>query len=552
MKVSYRQAHGQSSRVSELLWARTLLTSNRGPNPAFREALFALYLQPREAGRTDTEVDVITRLFAQGSDGRKAIDEVISTHKRARKDAEKDDLHHDPPCQDLDRLSLRDGRRFWNRPCFWRSHEVAGVTNRSVLEKLLAALAHEEAFAVIGEYLRKQRPGQLHEEFPVQFEGEEAAEDQGGVHSEMVSFFFAAVERRYLANGLLCERKARAAEALSAARYSTSEKAFGSLDKDLHAVGRMMLHCRGIWGNLAPGASKPIEANKPIATALGLISEVYAAAVESTDPRLAPSAFGTDLSLAAMISSMPSPSWCEENVARYKGLVSAFLPDDDPFLNVLSKAHGLPFVSMDADHDPLTSDRTSDGESAEVVTSANLDAFQFLVLRRKLFGAPHSATRRAIGALSSGLRAWGNGVYEALKAMPPALLVDELEGGHRDITLDQLLNLVDFDGYDAEQHRGMFAKALSERHPQTQEPLLDLSSVLRWITGLRFLNGDFSLRPCKKEPFRSRIKIDIDREIDGFRAHICFYELHSPCFDSAVQMREAIEAVYLNNTFNAR
>ena len=515
LEVPFRMPNGTSGRIAEL---RKLYNS-----PRLRRALAALHLPD---GYAHQDVEDIFR-SEQCRDVIKAACKQSQDRTRAALDGGRDISTKD---EYLDEMHLDQGTSAEPSTSFWRAFSPR---QRDVLEHLLRALSQEQAYITIRDDFSRRPPEQLLQQGIIEFEGE-IGEDAGGLHPEAINVFCTVFSQRFLTDGLIDAGKVNKAADVEAAmiqskilrRTTVHPRSKTSPEADFAAFGRISLHCRMLG----------------MPTAAGLVSHVYAAAVGHSGIEYED--WGQTRTLAevkAMHGSKPE-GWLDGVVAKLEAILKPHLSDQDALLENLHRADQVEWHFEWED-----SALTLDGEK-EVVDAENKQWFVLLVLRRKVYGP--STSHPLIRALSEGLRVWGAGVYDALRALSPDFLVEELEGCI-ELQPNMIADKVNFtNDSDGEQKR-MFVAALNACDDSGARKL-HLPQLLAWATSYRTLTRELDLRPCKKEPHRNDIVFMVADGLCGYSAHTCFHEVDAPRFPDEHAMLETLLASYTQESLNIR
>ena len=501
LKLPYRMPHGGDSwhggRVAEL---KLLLEK-----PRARKGLTALYFPD--------EGQAIEEMFTEGSDCRTAIERVCK-----ELDTQNRDLGKRDKASGLDRghlieavgrpEGLLDFMDFWSHG--FEVEAVHGATKQETLEKLLRALAQENAYASIRQNFLSRSDDQLTQRGQVGFETDRT-NDQQAVHYEMVGLFFTVFANRFMKSGIIDNDKIAKVGDVEKELAPWREVKGGAkaATEDFKALGRIMLHCKLLG----------------VPSALGLVPEIYAAAVGSVDT----SDWGATRSLGEVMQTIADDDAVQLRDSLMGSRKRYLLPQE-----AASWSSWMTIAYDGLDFDGLATD------GADIaVNESNVVWFGLLTVRREIYGSASCPQRMLLGALSDGLHAWKADVYATLTRMAPLTLAEELEGCLQ-ITPTQFLSLVrPFKNDTSGSQRAMLCRAINESTSNG----LELKTLLGWLTGHRTLKRDFTLTPTKLSPYRTCIEIEVENRKDWL-VHTCTYEAHMPTFDSYEEMLQSILSSY--------
>ena len=504
--VPYRMAEGAAGKGGRVAELRLLLKGGR----RFREALCKVYMDEMQVEEIELIFDDAVWLKAM----KRACDDNTQKNKRLQQE----EYYEESAGQML---------QYLEEP-FWPQLESApnGLRRRTLLEALLLALSQEIAYAVIRQDFLARTPQQLIQQGKVRFE-EEDGDDHGALHAEMITLFCTVFAKRFITDGLLDAKKIAKTRQLEEQlpKLPKVRESSATAEDDCLALGRITLHCRVL----------------KIPTALGMLPLLYGAATGFLDA----SDWGNGRTLEEVKNQLARMGPIGNKIDLYLDALRPFLPENDAFIpNILQAASFDEIVFIGSDGVPLTSDGAN-----IAVTNDNVQCYQWLFLRRKIFGTAVCPSRKLVKALGDGLRTFGNGVFDVLKQMDPEEIASELEGC-LEITPRELLANVRFENDPTGQQREWFCRAVEARDATADKPVLHRPTLLGWLTGFRTLNRDFSLRPLKGQSSteRPQIVFHVDSGRDRLKGHVCTYAVDSPVFESYEAMLQGILEVY--NTRN--
>jgi len=205
------------------------------------------------------------------------------------------------------------------------------------------------------------------------------------------------------------------------------------------------------------------------------------------------------------------------------------------------------FLSFELDSGPLT----EDGRTLSV-NGTNLEWYQLLYLRSRVFGVQSGLIPPLITKLGEGLGTWGD-VKTVMSSMRADDLHAELEGCD-EITPDDFLAKVPYFRNDPDGSQWeLFKQAIKQEDPESRRPVIHLPTLLRFVTGCRAMLCDRTLKPSKREPYRQDIVITVDdnRSLEcGIKPWACFYKVFMPRYATLEAMTQGILTWYKVQNFS--